>query len=314
MNTAPSFLQNLPPDIRSFSVAIIECQSFQRLKRVSFLGAIDRLSKETNLSSGSRYDHSLGVAEIMCSISGQMGLSPGELRLAIANALLHDIGHGPFSHSSEPFFSKAFRLDHHVALQSIVEDDSSEVSVVLKRFGLWLDYRRFVRRPSSIPAVHRLYYGPINVDTIEGIIRAAKFFKIDTPLDPSILVHAIGRRHLGVRHLDQFWDLKSQVYNEHIFADRFALYDEAFTCALTSVRERVRAEHFYCDDDQFEVELGEGLQMSLTHEEGKVTVRPHPRVRRFQINKNAAPRQFGALESRYSEVRGSNANRSDHNR
>ncbi len=248
----------------------------------------------------------------MLAIADRMNLSPGELRLAIANALLHDIGHGPYSHSSEPFFSKVFDINHHKALCSIVEDESSEASRILKSFSLWIDYRRFIRSPSSIPAVGRLFYGPINIDTIEGIIRSAKFFQIETSLDLPVLAQSIARSHLPVRSLDRFWNLKSAVYNEHIFASRYAYYDEALTRSLHSMKRVMRLEHFYLDDEFFEKEFGGGLQRSLLDEHNRVTVRRASRVRTFRINKDIAPRHFDSLDDRYNEIRGNNGGRAEH--
>ncbi len=317
MNIETAVLRDFAPDVQRMVRAIVDSRAFQRLKKISFLGAIDRFSRNElhsrTLSSGSRFDHSLGVAQMMLAISRKMDLSPGELRLAIANALLHDIGHGPYSHSCEPFFSEAFGIDHHKALLLMIEDEGSEVSRILRSFGLWLDYRRFVRSPSSIPAVECLFYGPINIDTMEGIVRSARFFQIETPLDLSMLAQSIACARVPVRHLDQFWNLKSAVYNEHIFASRYALYDEALTRSLNSMKDGMRVEHFYYDEDRFEGEFGGGLRLSFLDEENRVTVRRAPRVRTFQINKSVAPRQFGALDGRYREVR-LGENRARHNR
>ncbi len=315
MGSYLSLFEAMPVDIRDMASAIVESRSFQRLGKVSFLGAIDRMStgpkNSNNSSSGSRLDHSLGVAEIMCSICDHMSLSAGELRIAVANALLHDVGHGPYSHSSEPFFSAVFGLNHHIALQTIIENEDSEVSRLLKRFGLWIDYRRFVRDPWSIPAVYRLYYGSINVDTIEGIIRAAEFFNIDTSLDRSALIGSLAREHVRVRQLDLFWDLKSCVYNEHIFAAHYATYDEAFTRTLNLLKPRIRGDHFFLNDEEFEAELGREFEDVLA---GQREEAPNvQRVRTFKIDKRAAPRQFNKLNDRYNEVKGRNEGRK-HNR
>lgn len=309
MGSCVSLFEAMPADIRDMASAIVESNSFQRLGKVSFLGAIDRMSAGS--SSGSRLDHSLGVAEIMCSICDHMSLSAGELRIAVANALLHDIGHGPYSHSSEPFFSAVFSLDHHIALQTIIENEDSEVSRLLKRFGLWIDYRRFVRDPWSIPAVCGLYYSSINVDTIEGIMRAAKFFNIDTSLDRSALIGSLAREHVQVRQLDLFWDLKSSVYNEHIFATHYAICDEAFTRTLNLFRSRIRGDHFFLNDEEFEAELGREFEDVLAAQrEKEPSLR---RVRTFKINKRTVPRQFNKLDERYNEVKGRNEGR-EHNR
>lgn len=303
---SPSILA-FPSDVQRLFSAVVESRTFQRLKKISFLGAIDRFtlkSFEADFSSGSRFDHSIGVANITLAVVERMDLSPGELRIAVANALLHDIGHGPYSHSSEPFFSKAFGINHHKMLSKIIEDESSDVSRILKSFGLWLDYRRFVRAPNSIPAVEHLFYGPINVDTIEGIIRSAKFFRIETELDTATLAQAISRSHIPMRPLDSFWNLKSAVYNEYIFDGQYACYDDVLTQSLFSISDRLRPKHFGLDDSHFEEEVGLTLQRSVCDEQNKITVRSASRTRTFRINRNVMLNKFHTLEGRYSEVRG----------
>jgi HD superfamily phosphohydrolase len=49
----------------------------------------------------SRFDHSLGVCHVAGMMAVQLGLPPDEVELVRTAALLHDLGHGPFSHASE---------------------------------------------------------------------------------------------------------------------------------------------------------------------------------------------------------------------
>lgn len=304
MITLPQSIEGFPRDIQNLFEAIVEARSFQRLANVNFLGAIDRLaSSASQKDSGSRLEHSVGVADLVLSFADKVELTPGELRVAVVNGLLHDIGHGPFSHSSEPFFSSVFQVDHHRTLLSMIEDDASEISKILKSFGLWRDYRKFVRSPGSIPAVNDLFFGPINLDTIEGIVRSAIFFDIDTDLNCTSLANSISRRRVRIRPLDEFWELKSNVYNNYIFGDEYAQHDEVLTLALHSLSDRIRPEHFLLDDFEFEDVLGSGFRSALElHSEQLGNALR--RRRKFQINRTATPRQFGGLNGRYAEIKG----------
>lgn len=49
-----------------------------------------------------RFDHSVGAMHVAGKIADAIGLEPEERRLVRLAALLHDVGHGPFSHVSEP--------------------------------------------------------------------------------------------------------------------------------------------------------------------------------------------------------------------
>src|SRR5688572_7256654 len=48
-----------------------------------------------------RFDHTLGVTHVTGQMASELGLDADERELVRLAALLHDIGHGPFSHVSE---------------------------------------------------------------------------------------------------------------------------------------------------------------------------------------------------------------------
>ena len=76
---------------------LIASHAFERLREISFLGAIDYLfhpnGRPANIRH-SRYDHTIGVALLSQQYCRLMGLSEADRDLLGAAALLHDIGHG----------------------------------------------------------------------------------------------------------------------------------------------------------------------------------------------------------------------------
>jgi len=108
---------------------LIGTQEFQRLRRVKQLGT----SYLTfHGAEHSRFNHSLGVYEIVRRIIENFRDGPHwddeERLLCLSAALLHDLGHGPFSHS----FEKVFKLDHEDFTRKIILGDTS-VNHVLTR-------------------------------------------------------------------------------------------------------------------------------------------------------------------------------------
>ncbi|WPS87676.1 HD domain-containing protein [Brevibacillus halotolerans] len=96
---------------------LIDSPEFQRLRRIRQLG-----TSYFTFHGGehSRFNHSLGVYEIMRRIletfEGRVNLPYEEKLLCLCAALLHDVGHGPFSHS----FEKVFRFDHEEWTRKII--------------------------------------------------------------------------------------------------------------------------------------------------------------------------------------------------
>ncbi len=86
-------------------VALIETSDFLRLDRIQQLGFV---SKVWPGAKHTRYEHSLGVYHLMRQALVSLGriygpdwVSEEAVRTASAAALLHDIGHYPFSHAIE---------------------------------------------------------------------------------------------------------------------------------------------------------------------------------------------------------------------
>ena len=79
-------------------VNLINTSTFQRLRRIRQL-AMAFLVYPGTLHT--RFDHSIGVMHIAGRISDQLKLAKEDCERIRLAALLHDIGHGPFSHVSE---------------------------------------------------------------------------------------------------------------------------------------------------------------------------------------------------------------------
>lgn len=108
---------------------LIATPEFQRLRRIKQLGTT---YLTFHGAEHSRFHHSLGVYEIIRRIIKKFNNYPewneDEDLLCLCAGLLHDLGHGPFSHS----FEKVFDLDHEMFTQMIILGDTG-VNEVLKR-------------------------------------------------------------------------------------------------------------------------------------------------------------------------------------
>lgn len=112
---------------------LIGTKEFQRLRRIKQLGTT---YLTFHGAEHSRFNHSLGVYEIVRRVvddvfKGRPEWNEDERLLSLCAALLHDLGHGPFSHS----FEKVYHLDHEQFTKRIILGDT-EVNKVLKRVSV----------------------------------------------------------------------------------------------------------------------------------------------------------------------------------
>ena len=107
----------------------INAKEFQRLRRIHQLGGTYEVY---HTAEHSRFAHSLGVYEVcrrmVNEVSGLKELSEIDKVTVMCAALLHDLGHGPFSHAFESITPVA----HEVYTQRVILEDT-EINKVLKQ-------------------------------------------------------------------------------------------------------------------------------------------------------------------------------------
>jgi HD superfamily phosphohydrolase len=81
----------------------IDSPHFQRLRHIKQLGLGDLIFPG---AVHTRFNHSLGCCYVASQIAHKIGLPPAEQQIVMIASLLHDIGHGPFSHAFEGLFDQ----------------------------------------------------------------------------------------------------------------------------------------------------------------------------------------------------------------
>ncbi|KHD86736.1 HD domain-containing protein [Heyndrickxia ginsengihumi] len=153
---------------------LIGTKEFQRLRRIRQLGTT---YFTFHGAEHSRFGHSLGVYEIVRRITddifkGRPNWNEKDRMLSLCAALLHDLGHGPFSHS----FEKVFNLDHEEFTQQIILGDT-EVNSVLRKVS-----RNFPKKVAEVIAktyenklVTSLISSQLDADRMDYLLRDAYF-------------------------------------------------------------------------------------------------------------------------------------------
>jgi HD superfamily phosphohydrolase len=116
----------------------LQTRPFQRLRRIKQLGFSDLIYPG---ACHSRFAHSVGVfhtaRQLMRVIDDHLGrqFELSKARVALAGALVHDLGHGPFSHAFEQVGRRlGLKLANHELVSDMLIRDS-EVSGALRGLG-----------------------------------------------------------------------------------------------------------------------------------------------------------------------------------
>lgn len=161
---------------------LINTREFQRLRRIKQLGTS---SYTFHGAEHSRFSHSLGVYEITRRIinnfernypqkNSQDGLwDDSERIVALCAALLHDVGHGPFSHT----FEEIFQTNHEALTREIITSKSTEVNAILTDFAKDLPQRvaSVIDHTYSNQQVVQIISSQIDADRMDYLLRDAYF-------------------------------------------------------------------------------------------------------------------------------------------
>lgn len=157
---------------------LINTKEFQRLRRIHQLGTT---SFVFHGAEHTRFSHSLGCYEVARRIvesfarnypskTSSDGLWNNDERLVtLCAALLHDIGHGAYSHT----FEHIFNTDHEKFTTRIITDPQTEVNQVLRRIS-----PDFPTKVASVishdypnPQVVQLISSQIDADRMDYLLR-----------------------------------------------------------------------------------------------------------------------------------------------
>lgn len=159
--------------LEALLIRLIDTPDFQRLRRIRQLGVA---SLTFHGAEGSRFTHSLGAMYIsrkaLDSLSHRYPALAQYRPLVLCAALLHDLGHGPFSHTAEEIFQI-----HHEAWTVKIIQESEPIRSLLDQFdpSLALQLEQLYQKTFPVPVVSQLVTSQLDCDRLDYLMRDSYF-------------------------------------------------------------------------------------------------------------------------------------------
>lgn len=152
--------------------AAVDSAVFQRLRSVKQL-AMTCLVYPGAVHT--RFEHSIGVRHIAGKLAEKLDIKGDELRVVQAAALLHDVGHGVFSHVSEQVIDESSGVDGvHEAISVYIMRSDPELQAALGK-EVCERAADIVELRGTRTAVADIVSGPTDADKLDYLLRDSYF-------------------------------------------------------------------------------------------------------------------------------------------
>jgi uncharacterized protein len=179
----------------------------------------------------SRFEHVIGtmhVAGLMGrSVADRAGLSDDDIQELRIAALLHDVGHGPFSHLFEEVLAEKTDLTHEDLSQRVVRE--SNIGDILRKNGHQPSKisQLCVGKSAARPFMNQIIAGGLSADMMDYLLRDTYFTGVE----------------YGKVDIQRVIDSMDVSTDDHLLLERAALY--AFEALLIARYEMFKAVYFH---------------------------------------------------------------------
>ncbi|MDX2098391.1 MAG: HD domain-containing protein [Leptolyngbyaceae cyanobacterium bins.59] len=244
--------------VEALLIQLIDTSAFQRLRRIRQLGPA---SVTFHGAEGSRFTHSLGVMAVARRVFDRLMRRYPQLQphraVVLCAALLHDIGHGPFSHTSEEIFG-----NHHELWTQRILEESETIHRLLTSFEATLIRRiqAVYEKQYPVPLVWQLVTSQLDCDRLDYLMRdsyftGASYGKLD--LDRILLAMNYDpvSQQLVVAH-------KGMAAIEHYLVVRYFMYAQVYNHPKNLAATWLLTQAFHRAKEQ--LAQGQALEVDAT--------------------------------------------------
>ncbi|EMA67617.1 metal dependent phosphohydrolase [Halorubrum aidingense JCM 13560] len=152
-------------EIDGVAADLLDTPAVQRLRHIKQLGTVQLVYPSANHT---RFEHSLGVYHLASRALDHLGIGGKQADRIEAAAMLHDVGHGPFSHNLETLTHRRTGKYHDDVAELLA---TGEVGAVLRAHDL--DPDRIAGLVAGEEKYGQLVSGELDVDRMDYLVRDA---------------------------------------------------------------------------------------------------------------------------------------------
>jgi uncharacterized protein len=223
---------------------LINSKELQRLRRIKQLGFSELVFPG---ATHSRFAHSVGVynnaRQLMKVLERETGIVDKDReRVILAAALLHDIGHGPFSHAFENAREAVARQrgngpikNHEVFSAALIRSPDSSISKILGT-DLANQVARLIESDDPIDMYHAVISSSFDADRLDYVMRDRYMTGVGAgAIDQDWLIDNLTTQTVVVQQDDEPRDIQTFVFKlkgrqaaEDFLLARYRLYSQVY--------------------------------------------------------------------------------------
>ncbi len=160
-------------------LAVVNSSELQRLSWIRHLGLAYLVFPG---GVHTRFEHSLGTYHVASSVASVLSLDEHDSLLLEYAALLHDVGHGPLSHTLDSVFMHFYNLDHVNVGVSLIKGDrsisgESSLPSIMEKYGVDPEEVVSVITGANLNKkrffLHEIIDGVADIDQVDYLMRDA---------------------------------------------------------------------------------------------------------------------------------------------
>lgn len=164
-------------------LSLLDAPPVQRLRYIRQLGFSHLVYPGANHS---RYEHSLGTMHLAGSMASHLELDEEDRLLVKAAGLLHDVGHGPFSHATESLMEEYCGRGHQDISHIVTKRNVSEALC-----SAGIDPAEICEIVNGEHPLAGIIHGDLDVDRMDYLMRDAHYTGVPYgTVDPDRLIHS----------------------------------------------------------------------------------------------------------------------------